>query len=52
MPYYSFHIPKKGDLKNCDNWQGIVLLEVVGKMAARMIQNWLQKVAEQELSEC
>ncbi len=24
-------IPKKGHLKNCDNWRGISLLEVVGK---------------------
>ena len=44
-------IPKKGDLKICDNWQGIALLEVVGKMTARIIQDRLQKVAERELSE-
>ena len=25
-------IPKKGDLSNCDNWKGILLLEVVGKV--------------------
>ena len=47
-------IPKKGDLKICDNWRGIALLEVVGKMAARIIQDRLQKVAERELpkSQC
>ena len=44
-------IPKKGDLKICDNWQGIALLEVVGKMVARIIQDRLQKVAERELPE-
>ena len=44
-------IPKKGDLKICDNWRGIALLEVVGKMAARIIQDRLQKVAERELPE-
>ena len=30
-------IPKKGDLKNCDNWRGIVLLDVVGPIASRQI---------------
>ena len=25
-------IPKKGDLKHCDNWRGISLLDVVGKV--------------------
>ena len=34
-------IPKKGDLKICDNWRGIALLEVVGKMVARIIQDRL-----------
>ena len=27
-------IPKKGDLSNCDNWRGISLLDVVGKVVA------------------
>ena len=31
-------IPKKGDLSQCDNWRGIALLDVVGKVVARMIQ--------------
>lgn len=44
-------IPKKGDLKRCDNWRGIALLEVAGKMAARIIQDRLQKVAKRELPE-
>ena len=34
-------IPKKGDLSNCDNWQGIALLDVVGKVIGRLIQNRL-----------
>ena len=36
-------IPKKGNLHCCDNWRGIALLMVVGKVVARVIQN---KVAE------
>ena len=46
-------IPKKGDLSICDNWRGIALLDVAGKVVGRLIQNRLQ-VAEQELpdSQC
>ena len=43
-------IPKKGDLSKCDNWRGIALLDVVGKVVARVLQERLQKVAEDELS--
>ena len=25
-------VPKKGNLSSCDNWQGIALLDVVGKL--------------------
>ena len=39
-------IPKKGDLKICDNWRGISLLKVVGKMTARIIQDRLMKLTE------
>jgi hypothetical protein len=28
-------IPKKGDMRKCDNWRGIALLDVVGKVIAR-----------------
>ena len=31
-------IPKKGDMKVCDNWRGISLLDVAGKLFARVIQ--------------
>ena len=44
-------IPKKGDLSICDNWRGISLLEVVGKVVARILQERLQQVAEVELPE-
>ena len=47
-------IPKKGNLSYCDNWRGIALLEVIGKVVARVLQARLQMVAEEELpdSQC
>ena len=47
-------IPKKGDLSKCDNWRGIALLDVVGKVVARIVQERLQALAEEELpvSQC
>ena len=30
-------IPKKGDLSLCDNWRGISLLDVVGKLLGRLL---------------
>ena len=42
-------ISKKGNLRNCDNWRGIALLDVVGKVMARILQERLQQVAEEEL---
>ena len=44
-------IPKKGDLHSCDNWRGIALLDVVGKIVAWVLQARLQEVAEEELPE-
>ena len=44
-------IPKKGDLQRCDNWRGISLLDVVGKVFARIIQERLQVIAERVLPE-
>ncbi len=44
-------IPKKGDLSSCDNWRGIALLDVVGKVVGRVIQTRLQVLAEAELSD-
>ena len=44
-------IPKKGNLQSCDNWRGIALLDVVGKLLARIVQSRLQVLAEKELPE-
>ena len=40
------HIPKKGDLQSCDNWRGISLLDVAGKMFVRILQERLQSIAD------
>ena len=39
-------IPKKGDLRRCDNWRGISLLDVCEQVFARIFQDRLQVVAE------
>ena len=44
-------IPKKGDITKCDNWQGIALLDVVGKVVARVVQDRLQDLDEEVLPE-
>ena len=41
-------IPKKGNLSDCNNWRGIALLDVVGKAVARVLQERLQRLAEEE----
>ena len=44
-------IPKKGNLHCCDNWRGIALQDMVGKVAARIVKTRLQTLAEQVLPE-
>ena len=44
-------IPKKGDLTKCNNWRGISLLNVVGKVTAQVVQGRLQALAEDVLPE-
>ena len=44
-------VPKKGDLTLCDNWRGIALLDVVGKLVGKLIQTRLQSFAESVLPE-
>ena len=38
-------IPKKDNLTSCDNWRGVGLLEVVGKMVARVSR--LRRLADE-----
>ena len=42
-------IPKKGDIRVCDNWRGINLLDVAGKVFARVLQDRLCAVVEDVL---
>ena len=44
-------VPKKGDLSCCDNWKGISLLDVMGKLSARVLNNRLQLVVEETVSD-
>ena len=44
-------VPKKGDLSLCDNWRGISLLDVVGKVFAKVIQQRLQPVVEEVVAD-
>jgi len=39
-------VPKKGNLQSCDRRCGISLLDVVGKVFAKVVQNHLQVIAE------
>ena len=44
-------IPKKRDLKQCDHWCGISLLDVVGKVLGKIVHGRLQVIAENILPE-
>ena len=44
-------IPKKDDQTRCNNWCGVALLNVVGKVMARVVQGRLQQLAEDILPE-
>ena len=39
-------VPKKWDLTKCDNWRGISLLDIIGKLFGKVLQrgfkNWLR----------
>ena len=44
-------VPKKGDLSVCDNWRGISLLDVMGKLFARVLNDRLQAVVEDSVAD-
>ena len=44
-------VPKRDDLSICDNWRGISLLDVMGKLFARVINDRLQTVAEDSVAD-
>ena len=44
-------IPKKGDITKCDNWRGISILSVAGKVFTKLLDQRLAKFADSILSE-
>jgi hypothetical protein len=42
-------LPKKGDLKDCNNWRGITLLSVPGKVMASILLNRIQGAVDDQL---
>ena len=48
---YLIKIPKKGDLSRCDNYRGITLLSVPGKILNRIILERMKGKVDQTLRE-
>ena len=44
-------LPKKGDLSNCNNWRGITLLSVPGKVFCAVLLNRLKDSIDLKLRE-
>ena len=44
-------VSKQGDLSLCDNWRSISLLDVIGKLFARVINDRLQAVVEDSVAD-
>ena len=42
-------LPKKGDLLNCDNWRGITLLSIPGKIFCRVLLNRIDVAIDKKL---
>ena len=42
-------LPKKGDLLNCDNWRGITLLSIPGKIFCRVLLNRIDAAIDRKL---
>ena len=44
-------LPKKGDLKNCYNWRGIMLLSIPSKFLCKVILNRIDEKIHNKLGE-
>ena len=42
-------IPKKGDLRDCNNWRGITLLSIPGKVMATVMLNRMRSAIDERL---
>ena len=48
---YLIKLPKKGDLKECKNWRGVMLLSTAGKVLYRIILERLKVEVDERLRE-
>ena len=48
---YLIKLPKKGDLKECKNWRGIMLLSTAGKVLNRIILERLKVEVDKRFRE-
>ena len=46
---YLIKLPKKGDLGNCNNYRGIMLLSVLGKVLSRILLNRIKGKVDPDL---
>jgi hypothetical protein len=44
-------LPQKGDPSNCNNWHGITVLSVIGKLFCSIILQWLKEAIDLRLRE-
>ncbi|CAC5373530.1 unnamed protein product [Mytilus coruscus] len=44
-------LPKKGNLRNCDNWRGITLLSVTIKVFCKILLKLIDKIVDEKLRE-
>jgi hypothetical protein len=42
-------LPKKGDLKDCNNWRGIILLSIPGKVLTGILFNRIKDAIDETL---
>jgi len=48
---YLIKLPKKGDLKKCKSWRGIMVLSTAGKVLNRIILERLKVAVDERLRE-
>ena len=44
-------LPKKGDMSHSENWRGIILLNMAGKMFCRVILERIKTALDEKLRE-
>ncbi len=42
-------VPKKGDMKDCNNWRGITLLSITGNIFTKILVNRIKDEIDQKL---